>query len=322
MARDRSGRAMRLSGARAASGPARGALAFSLGQKESLLGYLLVAPVLACLALLVVYPFLFAIWISFTDRTVGAEGRFIALANYAHLLGQPSFRATVWNTAVLVGIVQTLKLGAGLGIAVLLDQPIRARSFWRGLVLLPWAMPAFVAFITWKLLYAPQGGAFNLVLLGLGLVDTHVDFLSTKALAMPSVIAATFWRGFPFWVISFLAALQSVPRELYEAAAIDGAGPWRRFLRITLPLLRAAIVLSVILAVVNFLKAFALVFVMTQGGPAGRTELLATYVYREAFGTGQLRFGFSAAASVVLFAMIMAFTVASNRAGRAGEVAL
>src|SRR5262245_8789328 len=239
---------MRLSVGRETSGQARRPLAFSLGQKDTLLGYLLVAPVLACLALLVVYPFLFAIWISFTDRTVGAEGRFIGLGNYVHLLGQPSFRATVWNTVVLVGIVQALKLAAGLGIAVLLDQPIRGRSFWRGLVLLPWAMPAFVAFITWKLLYAPQGGAFNLVLLGLGLVDTHVDFLSTKALAMPSVIVATFWRGFPFWVISFLAALQSVPSELYEAAAIDGAGARQRFQRVTLPSIRHVALVVVLLS--------------------------------------------------------------------------
>ena len=133
---------------RETSGRASQKLAISLGQRNSLLGYLLVAPILVCLSLLVVYPFLFAIWISFTDRTVGAEGRFIGLGNYVYLLGQPSFQATVWNTAVLVAVVQTLKLAAGLGVAVLLDQPIRGRRFWRGLVLLPWAMPAFVAFIT------------------------------------------------------------------------------------------------------------------------------------------------------------------------------
>src|SRR5262245_65517062 len=132
----------------------------------------------------------------------------------------------------------------------MLDETIRGRSFWRCLVLLPWAMPAFVAFITWKLLYAPQGGAFNLVLLGLGLVNSHVDFLSTKALAMPSVIAATFWRGFPFWVISFLAALQTVPRELYEAAAIDGAGAWQRFQRVTLPGIRHVVLVVALLSTI------------------------------------------------------------------------
>jgi multiple sugar transport system permease protein len=294
---------MRLSVARGASGPTRDALALSFGPKDSLLGYLLVAPVLACLALLVIYPFLFAIWISFTDRTVGAEGRFIGLANYAHLLGQPSFRATVWNTIVLVGIVQTLKLIAGLGIAVLLNQPIRGRSFWRGLVLLPWAMPAFVAFITWKLLYAPQGGAFNLILLGLGLVDTHVDFLSTKALAMPSVIAATFWRGFPFWVISFLAALQSVPRELYEAAAIDGAGPWQRFQRVTLPSIRHVVLVVVLLSTIWTTNGFENVWLLTQGGPSDATMTFPVLAY---FGLQSLRIGEAAAVSV---SMLPAFAV-------------
>ena len=294
---------MRLSVVRETSGQPRRQLAFSLGQKDRLLGYLLVAPVLACLTLLVVYPFLFAIWISFTDRTVGAEGRFIGLGNYVHLLRQPSFRVTVWNTVVLVGVVQALKLAAGLGIAVLLDQPIRGRSFWRGLVLLPWAMPAFVAFITWKLLYAPQGGAFNMVLLGLGLVDTHVDFLSTKALAMPSVIAATFWRGFPFWVISFLAALQTVPRELYEAAAIDGAGTWQRFQRVTLPSIRHVVLVVVLMSTIWTTNGFENVWLLTQGGPSDATMTFPVLAY---FGLQSLRIGEAAAVSV---SMLPAFAV-------------
>jgi multiple sugar transport system permease protein len=294
MARDRSGLVARRSVPRETSGRIARPLAPSLTQRNSLLGYLLVAPVLLCLALLVVYPFLFAIWISFTDRTVGAEGRFIGLANYARLLGQPSFRATIWNTVVLVGVVQALKLVAGLGIAVLLDQPI---------VLLPWAMPAFVAFITWKLLYAPQGGAFNLVLLGLGLVDTHVDFLSTKALAMPSVVVATFWRGFPFWVISFLAALQTVPRELYEAAAIDGAGTWQRFQRVTLPSIRHVVLVVVLLSTIWTTNGFENVWLLTQGGPSDATMTFPVLAY---FGLQSLRIGEAAAVSV---SMLPAFAV-------------
>src|SRR4030095_14951081 len=133
------------------------------------------------------------------------------------------------------------------GIAVLLNQQIRGRDMWRALILLPWAMPAFVAYLTWKLLYAPQGGAFNMILIGSGLVSQHVDFLSTPQLAMPSVIVATFWRGFPFWVISFLAAMQNVPIELYEAAAIDGANAWKRFRYITMPSIRHVVLVVVLL---------------------------------------------------------------------------
>jgi len=185
----------------------------TIRRRTSTLGYLLVAPVVICLLVLVVYPFAFAIWISFTDRVIGRPGQFVGLANFAYLFGQSSFQATVRNTIVLVVAVQLLKLVASMGIALLLNQPIRARQFWRSLILLPWAMPAFVAYMTWKLLYDPLGGAFNMILIGTGLVNVHVDFLGTKELAMPSVIIATFWRGFPFWVISFLAALQNVPLE-------------------------------------------------------------------------------------------------------------
>jgi ABC-type sugar transport system permease subunit len=281
----------------------------TLNQRQGLLGYLLVAPILFCLALLVVYPFLFAIWISFTDRTVGAEGRFVGLGNYLYLFRQPSFRATVWNTLVLIGVVQTLKLAAGLGIAVLLNQPIRGRRLWRGLVLLPWAMPAFVAFITWKLLYAPQGGAFNLILLGLGLVDSHVDFLSTKALAMPSVIVATFWRGFPFWVIAFLAALQSVPPEHYEAAAIDGAGAWQRFRHVTLPGIRHVVLVVCLLSTIWTTNGFENVWLLTQGGPSDATMTFPVLAY---FGLQSLRIGEAAAVSVSMlpFFAVLALFVA------------
>src|SRR5919112_3191853 len=168
----------------------------SIQRRTSMLGYLLVAPVVICLLVLVVYPFVFAIWISFTDRVIGRTGQFVGLANFAYLFGQSSFQATVRNTIVLVVSVQVLKLVASMGIALLLNQQIWARQFWRALTLLPWAMPAFVAYITWKLLYDPLGGAFNMILIGSGLVGAHVDFLGTKELAMPSVILATFWRGF------------------------------------------------------------------------------------------------------------------------------
>ena len=191
----------------------------SLKTRTSLLGYALAPPVAICLLLLVFYPFAFAIGISFTDREIGTVGKFVGLANFRYLAGLPSFQKTISNTIVLVTSVQILKLVLCMGIALLLNQAIRARQLWRGLILLPWAMPSFVAYLTWRLMYLPQGGAFNVIAVGLGF--NSIDFL-TRDLAMPSVVAATFWRGFPFWVISFLAALQAVPEELYEAAAIDG----------------------------------------------------------------------------------------------------
>ena len=170
---------------------------FTLRQVESFTGYLLVTPLVACVLILVVYPFFFAIWISFTDRMVGGgPGEYIGLGNFTYLFSQVSFLQTVRNTLVLVGAVQISKLVIGLGIATLLNQEIRFRRFWRGLILLPWAMPGFVAFITWRLLYQPEGGAFNYILISLGLTDTHIAFLSTRELALPSVVVALVWRGF------------------------------------------------------------------------------------------------------------------------------
>jgi ABC-type sugar transport system permease subunit len=270
---------------------------FSLRTSEAILGYLLVAPLVVCILLLVVYPFVFAIYISFTDRVVGSEGEFIGLSNYISLANKPDFQAAIRNTIVMVSGIQIIKLGIGLGLAALLNQHIRARQFWRGLILLPWAMPAFVAFITWKLLYAPQGGAFNFILISTGLVNTHMDFLSTRELAMPSVIAASVWRGFPFWVISFLAAMQSVPRELYESAALDGAGGWQRFLHVTLPGIRHVVLVVILISTIWTTNSFEAVWLLTQGGPSNATMTFPVLAY---YGLQSLRIGEAAAVSVAM----------------------
>lgn len=270
---------------------------FNFQQSESILGYLMVAPLLVCILLLVVYPFFFAIQISFTDRVVGSEGQFIGFTNFINLTKKPDFQASIRNTIVMVTAIQSIKLVLGLGLAALLNQQIRGRQFWRGLILIPWAMPAFVAFITWKLLYAPQGGAFNYILINLGLVSTHVDFLSTRELAMPSVIVASVWRGFPFWVISFLAAMQSVPRELYESAALDGANAWKRFLNVTLPSIRHVILVVSLISTIQTTNSFEAVWLLTGGGPSNATMTFPVLAY---YGLQSLRIGEAAAVSVSL----------------------
>jgi ABC-type sugar transport system permease subunit len=275
----------------------------SLSRRTSLLGIALVAPIVICLLVLVVYPFFFGVSISFTDRQIGREGQFVGLANFIYLTQVPSFQKSIVNTLVLVGWVQFLKLVFGLGIAILLNQAIRGRKFWRGLILLPWAMPAFVAYLTWKLLYVPQGGAFNMISIGLGL--GNIDFLS-KDLAMPSVILATFWRGFPFWVISFLAALQSVPQEQYEAAAIDGASAWQRFVHITIPGIRHVVLVVVLLSTIWTTNGFENIWLITQGGPSDATMTFPVLAY---FGLQTLRIGEAAAVSVAMLPVfvMMAF---------------
>jgi ABC-type sugar transport system permease subunit len=178
-----------------------------------------------------------------------------------------------------------------------LNQPVWGRQFWRGLILLPWAMPAFVAFITWKLMYAPQGGALNFILIKLGLVQTHVDFLGTKALAMPSVVAALVWRGFPFWVITFLAGLQTVPEELYEAAALDGASAWQRFWHVTLPGIRHVVLIVILVSTIVTTNNFEGIFLLTGGGPSNATMTFPVYAY---FSLQNLNLGEAAAVGVAM----------------------
>jgi len=274
-------------------------------QSGRLMGYLLVAPLVVCILVLVVYPFVFAVWISFTDRMIGTEGAFVGLENYINLVKQPSFAAAVSNTVVMVTAIQLLKLVLGLGIAVLLNQPIRGRQLWRSLILLPWAMPAFVAFITWKLLYAPQAGALNTILIGLGFVDTHVDFLSSE-LALPSVVFASFWRGFPFWVISFLAAMQAIPRDQYESASLDGASGWGRFWHVTLPGIRHVILVVVLTSTIWTTNSFEAVWLLTGGGPSNATMTFPLLSY---YGLQSLRIGEAASASVILLPIFAVLAV-------------
>jgi multiple sugar transport system permease protein len=273
-------------------------------RQRALLGYLFVLPVSFVLLLLVAYPFFYAIWISFTNRTVAEAGHFVGLANYAYLLHWNSFLAAARNTIVLVGAAEILKCVVGMALALLLNEKLPGRTFFRGLVLLPWAMPSFVAFITWKLLYSPIGGAFNLLLQDLHPGAQPLDFLSSQ-LALPSVLVATVWRGLPFWVIAFLAALQTVPEELYDAAKTDGAGAWQRFWNVTLPSIRHVVLVVTLLSTIWTANSFDNVWLMTQGGPADATMIFPVLAY---FGLTSFQLGQAAAVMVAplpIFAMLI-----------------
>ena len=281
---------------------------FSLGKTDAALGMGLVAPVLICLMTLVVYPFIFAVYISFTDRTVGAQVvNFIGFDNYKYIFGTQGFQESVRNTLVLVFVLQGMKLVLGLGIASVLNQAIRGRTFFRGLTLLPWAMPAFVAYLLWKYMFDPtQAGAFNMILIDV--FGTQLDFLSSRELAMPSVIVASFWRGFPFWVISFLAAMQNISPELYEAAAMDGASAWKRFRHITLPSIQHVILVVTLLSTIWTTNSFENVWLMTGGGPRNATMTFPVLAY---YGLQTLRLGEASAVSVSMLPIfaILAFVV-------------
>ncbi|MDQ3657095.1 MAG: sugar ABC transporter permease [Chloroflexota bacterium] len=274
----------------------------TLANRQAITGYLLVVPALVLLLGLVAYPFFFAISISFTDRVVGQPGTWIGLDNFRYLAKNPSFLKTIQNTIIMVVVSDILKLLIGLGLAMLLNQAVRGRGLMRAIILLPWAMPGFVAFLVWKLLYMPIGGAFNQILTKTNIYPEIIDYLGQKSTALPAVILATTWRGFPFWAISFLAALQGVPGELYEAAKVDGASPWQRFWDITLPSIKPVILIVVLMSSIWTANSFENIWIMTQGGPSDATMVFPVLAY---FGMQSQRLGEAAAVSVAMIPALL-----------------
>jgi ABC-type sugar transport system permease subunit len=263
--------------------------------------YLLVAPAILLICGLVAYPFLFAIWVSFTDMVVGSVGNFVGFKNFEYLAGTATFYSAIWNTIVIVLVSDVLKLGIGLGLALLVHQNLPGRGIFRSFLMLPWAMPAFVAFLTWRVLYQPIGGGINLILTQTGLYPEVIDFLGSRSTAMGSVIVASVWRGFPFWFISILAALQSVPKELYEAAIVDGASTWQRFWNVTIPSLMPVIIVTTLLSSIWTANGFEHVWLLTAGGPSDATMVFPVLAY---YGMQTQRIGEAAAVSVYMLPVL------------------
>ena len=269
--------------------------------RTKLFAYALVAPVVLLILGLVAYPFLFAIWVSFTDMVVGSVGNFIGFKNFQYLAGTTTFWSAIWNTVTIVLVSDGLKLGIGLGLALLVHQNLPGRGLFRSFLMLPWAMPAFVAFLTWRVLYQPIGGGINLILNMTGLHDGVIDWLGTRQTAMASVIIASVWRGFPFWFVSILAALQSVPKELHEAAIVDGANTWQRFWNVTIPSIMPVIIVTTLLSSIWTANGFEHVWLLTAGGPSDATMVFPVLAY---FGMQTQRIGEAAAVSVYMLPVL------------------
>ncbi|WP_037671644.1 carbohydrate ABC transporter permease [Streptomyces griseus] len=268
--------------------------------------WFLVLPALLPILVLSVGPLLYGILLAFTDAQSGRTDptRWIGGLNFRDLLHDTlfweSFRiGLVW--AVGVTVPQFL---LALGLALLLNQDLRLRWLARALAIVPWAMPEVVVGIMWRLVYNPDAGILNETLRDLGLGDGR-DWLSGLATALPAVIVVGVWAGMPQTTVTLLAGLQNTPRELHEAAAVDGAGAWRRFRTVTWPALRPiALAITALNFIWNF-NSFALVYVLTNGGPGGRTRLPMLFAYEEAFRYGQ--FGYAAAMGCVMVAVIALF---------------
>ncbi|MCL6640996.1 MAG: sugar ABC transporter permease [Candidatus Rokubacteria bacterium] len=274
-------------------------------QRDTAAAFLFLLPLFVLVVGLIVYPFGRAIWLSFTDKLVGYPERFVGLRNYLYLLQDDGFHAVVRNSLVFTAASVGLKVLTGLGMALVLNATWRWRNVFRGLFLLPWITSTVIIALTWRWMFDsfPGRGFFNSVLLDLGLLDRPLAVLATPAGAMFAVVVANWWRGFPFFGVSYLAAMQSIPVELYEAAAVDGASAWRRFWHVTLPGLKHVLIVTVLLSFIWTLNDFNIIYVMTRGGPGTATQVFATYSYEVAFN--QLRWGRGVTVSLFLLPVLV-----------------
>ena len=283
--------------------PARPGRWPSARARESLGGVGLLTPTLLILLGLVLYPFCYAIWLAFTNKAVGSPGQFVGLKNFAYVIAWPQFSAALVNTVVFTVCAVAIKLVLGMVVALVLNQQIPARNFFRAFLLLPWVMPAFVVYLVWRWLYDPLSGLLNHALLDLGLIATPIAFLSERSTAMASVIVAHSWRAFPFFAISFLAGMQTIAQELYDAAQVDGASRWQQFRHVTLPGLYQIIGVVLLLTTIQTANAFEPVYLLTGGGPSDATMVYTMLVY--VMGMVNLRLGEAAAVSTLFLPLLV-----------------
>ena len=297
----------------------------TIRKREQQTGWLLIIPALLILALVFVYPIGRAFWLSLFTENLGTELEpvFSGLSNYVRMFGDGRFWQSLWNTTVFTSISIFLELILGMIFALVLNQSFLGRGFVRTSALIPWALPTAVMGLAWAWIFNDQYGVVNDILLRLGIIQEAIIWLGEPTSAMISLIIADVWKTTPFIALILLAGLQSIPTDLYEAHAIDGATPWQSFRQITLPLLAPQILISLLFRFAQSFGVFDLVQVMTGGGPAGATEMVSIYIY--ATVRRYLDFGYGAALVTVTFLLlilavvIVSFFLSKTRINISGE---
>ncbi len=265
------------------------------------LGLLFMTPAAILLLVFLTYPLGLGIWLGFTDTKIGRAGEFIGLENYAFLWDDSVTRLALFNTLVYTFIASVLKFGLGLWLAILLNERLPFKTFFRSVILLPYIVPTALSALAFWWLYDAQFSVISWVLVQLGWMDHYIDFLGDPWNARVSVLAANVWRGVPFVAITLLAGLQTISPSLYEAAAIDGASAWQRFRHVTLPLLTPMIAVLMTFSVLFTFTDFQLIYVITRGGPLNATHLMATLSFQRAISGGALGEGAAIAIAMVPF---------------------
>ena len=273
------------------------------------LGYLLIVPAAIILLGLLAYPLLLGVWLSLTSATIGNPGQFVGFANYATIFADPIFRGAAWYSVFYTICAEAGKLVLGLALALLLNQRFRGYRVSRALMLLPWVAPTVLSALAWLWLLDPQFSAISWLLLRLHLIHSNIDFLGHPWSARMSLIVVNIWRGLPYFAIGYLAGLQSISKDLYEAAAIDGADGWQAFRRITWPLLMPITTILVAFSSIFTLTDFQLIWTITHGGPTDATQVFTTLAYQRAISGGQLGEGAAIAVSPIVIMIVLAFFV-------------
>ena len=275
--------------------------------KRTLWAYIFLLPNLIFVLVFAFIPTLVALYLSFNTWSILQPAEWVGLANYRELLEDEIFIRSIRNTFYFLGVITPVRLVIGLAVALLLNQALHFRSFFRTITFMPWITSGVVVASIWLWLYNPEFGILNYMLSELGF--NGLFWYTDPEQAMPSLIIAALWRSVGWVVIIYLAGLQNVPQEYHEAAMIDGANSWQRLRHITLPLLRPTTLFILITTMIGSFEMFDLVFVMTGGGPINSTTVMAHQIYENAFTF--LKMGYAASQAFVLFSIIMVITLIS-----------
>ena len=272
--------------------------------RERILGPVFITPAIVLILLLVAYPFCMALYFSLSNAFIGRPSRFIGIGNFVRLWESDAFRQTFQNAFVFTGASVAVKLVLGTALALLLHQQLWCKRLIRGAILLPWVIPTALSTLGWWWMFNSLYSVVNWTGIALGLMAAPgPNWLGQSYYAMAAVITVNIWRGLPFFAITILAGLVAIPRDLYEAAETDGAGPWSRFWYVTLPMLRPVLAVVVLFSTIFTFSDFNIVYVLTRGGPINSTHLFATL--SRAVGIDSGRTGEGAAISLYLFPLLV-----------------
>lgn len=294
--------------------PDLGAAARAESRREAWLGYALMLPALAIMIALVGYPTLYAIWLSFHHKLLAVKGApFAGLENYVNVLGGELFWSSLLRTAIFTISVVTLKATLGMATALVLNERWPGRGLARAVVLLPWALPPLTAVLTWRFLFSDTSNVLNHLLQRVHLIDKPISWLGTAEYAMPAVILVNVWRGFPFFAITLLAGLVTIPRDLYDSAKVDGAGLVHRFTHITLPGLMPVLMVSLMLSSIWTFNEFTSVYLLTWGGPGEATTTIPIAAYLQAFVMGARNLSVAVVYPILTFPILIFLIWLLNR---------